>query len=63
MDLKVVLKGAALTLPAGNAGSSGRAFPQLLELPQVVLTAYHSGLRTRKGEWSEWVTESYGQKT
>lgn len=48
---------------AGNAGSSGRAFPQLLELPQVVLTAYHSGLRTRKGEWSEWVTESYGQKT
>lgn len=48
---------------AGNAGSSGRAFPQLLELPQVVLTAYHSGLRTRKGEWSDWVTKSYGQKT
>ena len=43
MDFKVVLKGVALTLPAGNAGSSGRAFPQLLELPQVVLTAYHSG--------------------
>ena len=36
---------------AGTAGSSGTALPQLLELPQVVLTAYHSGLRTRKGEY------------